>query len=125
MLAPAKLGIAAVSALLVIALFSPLLVFLMEAQGNPEEYMYVKAAARPLNRTHVEVTVAVLYSGTVPLRDFAVTINEREVAVGDVSRGNNTRTVVLGVGDLGSGPLRITALSYRVAGLYYIKVYMG
>jgi len=125
LLAPAKLGIAAVSALLVLALLSPLIVFLMEAQRNPEGFMYVKATARPLNGTHVEVTVAVLYSGTVPLRDFAVTLNGRELAVGDVSRGNNTRVVVLGAGELGGGPLRITALSYRVAGLYYIKVHMG
>jgi hypothetical protein len=121
----AKVGVAVVSAIVVLSLISPLATFILELSENPSKYIYVEGAVKLLNETHIELMISLTYSGRVPLRDFTIAFNGMEVVFGDVTMGDYTKTVVLSIGELSSGLLRITEVSYKIAGLYRVRVRVG
>ena len=126
---PAKAGVAVISALLVIAVASPLIVFFLEFASDPEHLITLSVSDVKLDPATGNATVVLKigYSGTVPLKDFTVYMLGENITVGDVVKGEKTiqfsvsaEQVTAGAG--GRASVSEVALSFRIAGVYWVKI---
>lgn len=126
---PAKAGVALVCILLVLAAASPLIVFFLEFASDPEHLITLSVSDVKLDLATGNATVVlkILYSGTVPLKDFTVYMLGENITVGDVVKGEKmvqfsvgAEQVTAGVG--GRASVSEVALSFRIAGVYWVRI---
>lgn len=108
--------------LAIAALLLPLLVFAVEVAQNPA-LLGIRVDATVLNRSHVALTVALSYAGTIPLTDVQLMVRNRSIDLGDLHEGS-TRTVAIPLSideALGLRPSDL-GLRFKVMGIYYVEV---
>jgi archaellum component FlaF (FlaF/FlaG flagellin family) len=93
--------------------FTPLLVFVDEASRNPD-LLSIRYKYYPENST---LTINITYSGTVPLKDFKIKIDNKTVSFGDLY----TNSTVCRSLRITKPPSSVT-LEFSVMGLYPVKV---
>ncbi|MET1160464.1 MAG: hypothetical protein ABWW65_05830 [Thermoprotei archaeon] len=122
----AKLGVTIILVLLIIAVIAPLLVFFIELYSYGEKFLVVEVEDISVSKATNESVVVfrITYSGTIPLRDFKLQVNNLSINIGDVVKGSRLIRVHVELEEL--TPLlknshSATIISFKVAGLYEIK----
>ena len=112
---------ALVSILVVLAVASPLVVFLLEAVSDPQGILRIHVAGMALDESGVLMVELVLeYKGSVPLKDFTLEVLGEKVLVGDVVRGNYT--VKVRVPELHDPVDASVKAEFKLAGLYSFSI---
>lgn len=124
---PAKAGIVVVCTTLVLAVVSPLAVFFIELVANPESFLTLSVADQKVDSATgtATLTLTLRYGGTVPLKDFTLSVLGRTVKLGDVGRGERSVQLALSAEDLQRVSNLDIAMSFKIAGIYGLKIYVG
>jgi len=118
----AKVAIAAVSALAVLSVLSPLLVFFAEMMEDPAHFLSVAVAEASAVNGSAVLTVALNYTGSVPLTDFKLKIFGEELHFGTVTKGRHEKELVVPVSALANAARADIEMEFKVAGIYRLRV---
>jgi len=104
------------------ALLLPLLVFAVEVAQNPT-LLGIQVDATVLNQSHVALTVALSYTGTIPLTDVQLMVCNRSMDLGDLHEGaTKTVTIPLSVDEAPGLRPSDLGLRFKVMGIYHVEV---
>lgn len=119
-----KAGITVVSAMLVLGILSPLIVFTLELFSNPADFLNISASSALVDeRTGlVNITLKIRYSGSVVLKEFKLSVLNKTIELGDLRRGEYVASITVDPGVV-TGLSRVgVSASFKIAGIYGFKV---
>ncbi|ABM80165.1 hypothetical protein [Hyperthermus butylicus] len=120
MLVAARYSFAIVSAILMAGLVAPLLVFGIEVYMDKSLFEIYVVSAKPYNATHLDVTVKVVYRGSVPLTDAYIYSSGSSAKLGTLGPGYSQKLVHLYIPVDGAEDM--VRLGFKIAGIYQVMV---
>ncbi len=119
----AKIGVATILTLLIVALVSPLAVFFIEMLSSHQELLTVApVSVKETNDSkHVNVTLRLNYSGTITLKHLEVILYGVKFTLPEVRKGTYMLSSITEPSKIEEGKLNVI-LTFRLAGLYPIKI---
>lgn len=125
MLTVVKVGIAVLSALIVMTLLSPLLIFLVDVITNPVSVIQlrVERVKYDVHNQSAKVELSLTYSGSIPLTNVSIEWLGGSIHFDEVRKGVYRKTVTVSIESLAAlQELRLLSMSFSVGGLYPVTV---
>jgi len=120
----AKYGVLIISIIISIGILYPLIIFSIELTNSPEGLIDLEITnikqVQPGDYAYVELVLK--YKGSIPLRDFTLSINDTNIYFGDVSTGDHVREAVIPVDLIDEIKQNRYNVSFSINGLYSVKV---
>jgi uncharacterized protein (DUF58 family) len=119
----AKLGIATILTLLIVALIAPLAIFFVEMLSNPQEFLTLTPVSikELSDGKHVNITLKLVYRGTIPLKDLKATFHGVEFTLPVLRKGTYMLSSVAESSKMKKNGLSAT-LIFSLEGLYPIRI---
>jgi len=120
-----KVGIAVLSALIVMTLLSPLLIFLVDVITNPVSVIQlrVERVKYDVHNQSAKVELSLTYSGSIPLTNVSIEWLGGSIHFDEVRKGVYRKTVTVSIESLAAlQELRLLSMSFSVGGLYPVTV---
>ena len=128
MLTVVKVGIAVLSALIVMALLTPLLIFLVDIITNPTSVIQLRVERVKYNvlNQSVKVVLSLYYNGSIPLTNVSIEWPGGNIHFDEVRKGIYREVVTIPIESLTAlQDLRSLNMSFSVGGLYPVTISIG
>jgi hypothetical protein len=119
----AKIGVATILTLLIVALIAPLAVFFVEMLSNPQEFLTITPVSikESSDGKQVNVTLKLVYQGTIMLKDLKVVFYGIKFTLPELRKGTYILSSISESSKIKEGGSNVT-LAFSLDGIYPIKI---